>query len=197
MTAFRRITFGILASGLLIGATWAQQPVVGQTAPAPPATEAAAYPLTPQAFPDAPTPPGAPSAYSLQLGQGFVPAARNSSNQISQLAQQYAKATKDEDKKELRKKLSEALGKQFDQLAERQKKELQDLEKQVADLKTLLNKRRDNRESIIDRRLEQVLQDAEGLGWSTPSTAPRAGGGGFGGFGGFGGSGGSPAPQRN
>ncbi len=96
------------------------------------------------------------------------------------LAQQYAKATKAEDKQEIRKKLSEALVKQFDANVEHQQKELVDLEKQIADLRALLKRRQDAKSTIVERRLEQIIQEAEGLGWTAPGTAaPRGMMGGF------------------
>jgi hypothetical protein len=101
------------------------------------------------------------------------------------LAQQYAKATKEEEKKDIRKKLADSLNKEFDQLAQRQQAELDELEKQVASLKAVLKKRKDSKETIVDRRLEQLIQEAEGLGWGSPNR-PHFGGAntGNGGFGG-------------
>jgi hypothetical protein len=192
MSVTRTMVLGSVIVGLATGATWTPRPAVGQPPAPPAATNALPYqapdaPASPAELPTTPAPPEPPTAF-FQPMQGMAVGGRSQSQtQITQLAQKYAKATKEDEKKDLRKKLSDALGKQFDQLAERQQKELQDLEKQVADLKALLKKRHDNRESIIDRRLEQVLQDAEGLGWSTPSGTPRGAfsGGGFGGnFGG-------------
>jgi flagellar motility protein MotE (MotC chaperone) len=86
----------------------------------------------------------------------------------ARLAKQYAKSEKEEEKKEIRKKLGEVLGQQFDLHLQEQQKELDELEKQIADLKTLLKKRKDSRTTIIDRRLEQLVQEAEGLGWHAP-----------------------------
>src|SRR5207245_2680531 len=62
-------------------------------------------------------------------------------SQPAQLAQQYAKAEKDEEKKEIRKKLSAVLSEQFDQHLKQQQSELDDLEKQIASLRTVLKKR--------------------------------------------------------
>jgi len=186
MTAIRTIAFGTVTAALVAGLVWAPRPAAGQQPPATPAT------VTAPAVPEPPF-PGAPDSPAVYAVQGLTPnpvsVGSRTQTQISQLARQYVKSVKEDEKKDIRKKLSEALAKQFDQLAERQQKELQDLEKQVEDLKTLLKKRRDNRDAIIERRLEQVVQDAEGLGWSTPSSAPRAPGALGGGFGGFGGTG--------
>jgi hypothetical protein len=93
-------------------------------------------------------------------------------NQSMQLAQQMAKAENDDDKRELRKKLTQVLEQLFDAHLKEQQKDLDDLEKQVARLKKLLSKRREAKEAIVERRLEQLVQEAEGLGWNAPN-APR------------------------
>ena len=86
----------------------------------------------------------------------------------AQLAKQYIKTEKEEDKKNIRKKLADVLAKQFDAQVARQEKDLADLEKQIASLKALLKKRTDAKTAIIDHRMEQLIRDAEGLGWSAP-----------------------------
>jgi parvulin-like peptidyl-prolyl isomerase len=90
-------------------------------------------------------------------------------NQSLQLARKYVNNENTEDeKKALRKKLSQVLGQQFDLHLEEQQKELDELEKQVAKLKAVLKKRKDAKENIVERRLEQLVQDADGLGWNAP-----------------------------
>jgi hypothetical protein len=96
-------------------------------------------------------------------------------DQSYQLVQQYVKAEKEEDKKEIRKKLADALGKQFDTHMEQQQKELADLERQMAELQNLLKKRQEAKTTIIDRRLDQLIQDAEGLGWTAPGSPQHVG----------------------
>jgi len=88
------------------------------------------------------------------------------------LAKQYAKAEKDDEKKEIRKKLSEVLAKQFDQHVQQQQKELEDLEKQIASLRNTVKKRVDAKTAIVDFRLEQLIKEADGMGWNVPAT-PR------------------------
>ena len=95
-------------------------------------------------------------------------------NESVQLAHQIAKAEDDDEKKGLRKKLTQVLEQIFDAHLKEQQKDLDDLEKQVARLKKLLSKRREAKETIVERRLEQLVQDAEGLGWNAPNT-PRGG----------------------
>ncbi|TMQ34876.1 MAG: hypothetical protein E6K70_05300 [Planctomycetota bacterium] len=87
-------------------------------------------------------------------------------DQSLQLAQKYVKTEKEDEKKDLRKNLTQVLGRQFDLHLEAQQKELDELEKQVAKLKNVLKKRKDAKENIVERRLEQLVQDADGLGWN-------------------------------
>ena len=97
-------------------------------------------------------------------------------DQSVQLVHDYVKAEKEDDKKEIRKKLADALAKEFDAHMERQQKELADLEKQIADLRSLLKKRQEAKTAIIDHRMDQLIRDAEGLGWTAPGSPhqPRA-----------------------
>jgi hypothetical protein len=107
--------------------------------------------------------PGEPAnEWGIRLGYA------NFQQESSKLAHQYVKAEKEEDKKNIRKKLADVLAKQFDAQVGRQQKDLADLEKQIASLKALLKKRTDAKTTIIDRRMEQLIQDAEGLGWAVP-----------------------------
>ncbi len=88
------------------------------------------------------------------------------------LARQYVAAEKQEDKRDIRKKLSDALSQQFDAHIKQQQKELEDLEKQIANLRSVLQKRIGAKSTIVERRVEQLIQDAEGLGWNAPG-GPR------------------------
>jgi hypothetical protein len=90
-------------------------------------------------------------------------------SQSAKLAKQYAKAEKDEEKKEIRKKLADLLTAQFDQQVAQQQKELEALEKQIASVKATLKKRTDAKTAIVDRRLEQLILEAEGMGWGVPT----------------------------
>lgn len=103
-----------------------------------------------------------------QFGRHGSKAAELHSQSVT-LAKQYAKAEKDDEKKDIRKKLTDVLNEQFDLQMKQQQKELEDLEKQVADLKTMLKNRADAKSAIVDRRIDQLAEEAKGLGWSTPS----------------------------
>ena len=169
MKAARVLAFVFVGIGAITGAV-----VFGQSAP-----EKAKTPLPevqPRANSNAFPNNGQPNYVIQELAPGgagfFVP---GSQDQSGDLVQQYVKAEKEEDKKEIRKKLADALGKQFDAHMEQQQKELATLEKQINDLKNILKKRQEAKTTIIDRRMDQLIQDAEGLGWTAPGSPNHAG----------------------
>jgi len=159
MKAARVLAFVLVGIGAITGAV-----VFGQGAPEQ-------QPLVPT-----PATNGTPPGYVIQEltpgGPGFfVPSHQDPSGQ---LVQDYVKA-KEEDKKEIRKKLADALGKQFDTHMKQQQDELAALEKQIADLKAIMKKRQEAKTTIIDRRMDQLIQDAEGLGWTAPGSSNHVG----------------------
>ncbi|HEV3204295.1 MAG TPA: hypothetical protein VGY77_07930 [Gemmataceae bacterium] len=160
MYSIRTWAFGFLLAGTLTGAA-----VFAQSGVAP-----------------VPAPPGyggpGTVAYPGSPGGIFSPY----QSQSAQLAHQYVKAAKEEDKKEIRKKLVDSLNQQFDHQIQQQQKELEELEKQIAELKAVLKKRMDAKTTIVERRIDQLVQEADGLGWTSPGTprpvyGPMMGGG--------------------
>ncbi len=113
-----------------------------------------------------PTPP-APGQPAFPPGADFTNVWTWQSD-AHQLVQQLAKAEKDEEKRELRKKLIDVLNQQFDARIEQQTKELAELEKEITRLRDVLEKRRDAKEKIVERHLEQMILDAQGMGWNAP-----------------------------
>ena len=61
--------------------------------------------------------------------------------------------------------LKEVLETQFAARQQRHEKELADLESKVKKLKDLVAKRQENRREIVANRLDQIMRDAQGLGW--------------------------------
>jgi hypothetical protein len=82
-----------------------------------------------------------------------------------QLVRQLGEAKSDADRDKLKSQLGELLDKQFDLRQKRHEKEIAGLEAQLKKLKDLVQKRQENRRDIVAKRLEQVLRDAQGLGW--------------------------------
>ncbi len=85
----------------------------------------------------------------------------------ARLAKQLA-AAKEEDKKEIREKLTDVVNKEFDAHIRQQQQELEKLEKQIADLRALLKKRQDAKAAIVNRHIDQLVLEAQGLGWNSP-----------------------------
>ena len=92
-------------------------------------------------------------------------------SRVAELAKRYLKAERESEKREIRQKMTELLNQSFDEHMKRQQKELEDLEKQIADLRAIIKKREGAKATIVDRRVEQLIQDAEGLGWNVPGTS--------------------------
>jgi hypothetical protein len=88
------------------------------------------------------------------------------------LARQYGRAQGREEKEKLRDELAAALQQQFDAQQQRRKAEVDRVEEQLRRLREVLQKRDDAKRAIVQRRLEQLLQDAEGLGWTDSGTTP-------------------------
>jgi NAD(P)H-hydrate repair Nnr-like enzyme with NAD(P)H-hydrate dehydratase domain len=156
-----RMTSGLVLAGMVAAVVSAQTPTP--------------QPYQPSAVLAGSGTPADPFGVSWSWGQG---------SQASELAHAYVKTDKEETKQEIRKQLNDLLSKQFDENAQRQQKTLEDLEKEIATLRRTLSKRAEHKSDIVNRRLEQLLLDADGLGWNSPNTQGGFGfGGGMGGFG--------------
>jgi len=112
----------------------------------------------------------APVPYVANQGffRAFTPASAeemNLAHQAEQLAHKLSEAKSDSDRDKIKGDLRDRLEKQFEQRQGRHEKEIEALEAQVKKLKDLVRKRNDNRREIVSKRLDQILSDAEGLGW--------------------------------
>jgi hypothetical protein len=85
--------------------------------------------------------------------------------EADRLARQLGQAKSEDDKEQLKAKLADVLDKQFEQRQRRHESEIEALEAQLKKLKDLVRIRNERRREIVAKRLEQVLRDAEGLGW--------------------------------
>jgi hypothetical protein len=89
------------------------------------------------------------------------------------LVREYANKENASDRAKIKAKLTEVLGKQFDAQQARRDAELSRLEAQVKKLRELMKKRSEARQTIVDKRLDQLISAAEGLGWNTSPGLPR------------------------
>jgi hypothetical protein len=85
--------------------------------------------------------------------------------QVNALARQLEATESDARRDEIKAKLGEALGKQFDLRQKRHGLEIEALEARVKKLGQLVRKRQENRAEIISRRLDQLVRESQGLGF--------------------------------
>jgi hypothetical protein len=150
MTAARSLALTVTIMGVVAVAVSAQQPAT----PPPPAAGGVAGL------------PGASGFETMTLWDQKI----NAHHRASELARGYVKAEKESEKREIRQKLTDVLNEQFDEHMQHQQKELEDLEKQIAELRAVLKKRSAAKAAIVDRRIEQMIQDADGMGWTAPGS---------------------------
>jgi hypothetical protein len=84
---------------------------------------------------------------------------------IAQLVQKLKDAKSDSEIEKLKGQLDEALEKSFAMRQKRHTQEIEELEAKVKSLKELVAKRQEKRREIVANRREQILRDAQGLGW--------------------------------
>ncbi|HET6882566.1 MAG TPA: hypothetical protein VFI31_20535 [Pirellulales bacterium] len=168
-------------------------PSAAEPSTTPPATDGNPVAFDPYAD-RAPTPPGnavagyPPATYnSVQAPYGAVqggwgpPAAdpelaeltsqdQQLEVEVQTLARQLADSDDDKQRAELKPRLAAALEKQFDAQQKLREMEISRIEARVQKLRDLVRKRTDSRRKIIDNRYEQLLNDAEGLGWNSTAS---------------------------
>jgi hypothetical protein len=112
------------------------------------------------------------SNHGLMSGQPvhFAPMSMNNEDATyartaEQLARKLGAAKGDSDRGKIKDDLTQVLEKQFDLRQKRHLNEIKSLEAKVKKLKDLVDKRQENRREIVSKRLEQIMSDAEGLGW--------------------------------
>ena len=88
-------------------------------------------------------------------------------HQAKVLLNQYGKELRAEVKEKLKSDLRAVLHRQFRLQHQRRDAELRSIERRLADLRSKLKKRGDAQSTIVDRRLEQLISDIDGLGWTT------------------------------
>lgn len=85
--------------------------------------------------------------------------------QARDLLRTYSPVLTAESQANFKKSLRAILIAQFDLQHKRRDEELKRIEKRLLDLRAKLTKRADAKTTIVDRRLEQLISDIDGLGW--------------------------------
>jgi hypothetical protein len=96
-------------------------------------------------------------------------------NESEELVGRFAETDNAADRKQLAGELRQTLAKQFEVQRKRRELELSRIEERVRKLRDQIKKRDDARETIIDRRLDQLVNEVEGLGWTPPAGSRGAG----------------------
>jgi hypothetical protein len=116
----------------------------------------------------------APAEDDPEMGE-LAQVEAQASQESAEILSRYAATDNAADQKELKAKLRTALEDQFRVQLKRQQLELARIEERVRKLREQFKKRTDTRDMIIDRRLDQLINEAEGLGWTQPTgAAPQA-----------------------
>lgn len=101
-----------------------------------------------------------------RLDHQFEQESRGLVNQLAEASEDDAK-TRDQ----LKQKLRDTLERQFDAQQKIRESEVTRIEARVKKLRELITKRNAARQTIVDRRQQQLIDDAEGFGWSSAGTA--------------------------
>jgi hypothetical protein len=108
-----------------------------------------------------------PTPHDKELSE-LIKEESKAAGEASHWMKEYAGADNEDKRAKSKTKVQEALGKQFDAQQKRRDLELTRLEAQTKKLRELMKKRTDARTTIIEKRLDQLIREADGLGWASP-----------------------------
>lgn len=94
--------------------------------------------------------------------------------QEEQLVERYASTEDADQRSAIKAELAEHLTNHFSIQEQIRDRELARVEARVKKLRELTQKRRDAQRTIIEQRLDQLLRDADGLGWTPPPSDHNA-----------------------
>jgi hypothetical protein len=89
--------------------------------------------------------------------------------QVAKLIESYAHTEGEAKRSGIKSDLSKVLEKEFDAQQKRRDLELKRVEERLKKVRDLMEKRDRARRSIIDNRLDQLIREADGLGWTPPA----------------------------
>ncbi len=91
--------------------------------------------------------------------------------QTQELVQQYRNAGDTEDRDAVLDDLQNIVSDHFDLRQESREAELEQLEREIERLRSLHERRQDEKDRIVQRRIESLLREADGLGWGSPHSS--------------------------
>jgi hypothetical protein len=93
------------------------------------------------------------------------------------LTAEYGRTTDEKERSKVKESLAKALEKEFDLHQKARSQEIEQIEARVKRLRNLMDKRNQARKTIVNARLDQLIRDSEGLGWTPNSTILETQGG--------------------
>ncbi len=131
----------------------------------------AVFAVAQQPSPDVAT--STPSALDL-VDQSDAAAQEQSLNlQSHELLSQYRAATDSTERERLTNEIGKTVASQFDVRQRLREKELQQLADQLERLRNIHRQRAEQKDRIVKDHVEQLLRDADGLGWGDAPHRPR------------------------
>jgi hypothetical protein len=89
--------------------------------------------------------------------------------EVAKLVADYARAEGESARAKIKSSLAAALEKEFDLQQKRRDLELSAVEARIKKVRELMQKRADARQAIVEKRADQLIREADGLGWTAPS----------------------------
>ena len=180
------VGFGAMGAAAFFAARAATGQVLSVGAGRPGASASASAPPVADAAPSAAAAPprsvttyqGGPGGWAVTNLVQHIDSALQQSNaelnaQIGALTSRYGEIAEDAERQKAKTELAELLGKQFEVQQQIREEEVGQLEARVKKLRALIDKRKEARLSIIEKRLDQLLREAEGLGWNVGGEGPH------------------------
>jgi hypothetical protein len=121
------------------------------------------------------TEPGLPQAAGAPGETGkLIHEEANLEGEVASLVEEYGKTKDEAERNKIKSKLSTLVDQQFDLQNKRRELQLAQLEAELKKVREQMRKRTDARQTIVERRLDQLLREADGLGWTPPPGGTRA-----------------------
>jgi len=99
------------------------------------------------------------------------------------LLAKYAQTADEKQRAEIKAELSKVLERQFDLQMQQREREVTQIEARVKKLREMIEKRKSARQTIVTGRLDQLLNEADGMGWVAPTGGGRMSRGPYGAYG--------------
>ncbi len=119
-------------------------------------------------------PGGYPGAADPEVAKWIAEAQKAEAAQ-GQLLAKYAQAADEKQRAEIKASLGKVLERQFDLQLQQREREVSQIEARVRNLREMIDKRSKARQTIVTGRLDQLLNEMDGMGWVGPSHAAPGG----------------------